>query len=180
VNALRAARQRAALYIDSGLSLEHHANSTLNSVGEQMTFYKGQRWKRTKRKKHTRAKGKVRTTAIVRNRLRALRIFLAEQGYQIYPVALWFRRSRHDFVAAPREHPNALLVVRPTVRQVIECVPYTSVKSNSRLKGYFDAKSATYGKVVWGRSLPAKNPAEDWRTYISRNCLRELHLFTNA
>lgn len=144
-----------------------------------MTFYKGQKFNRPKRKKHAYAKGSVRTTLKQRKELQAVRRELALMGYQIYPVALWFRRSQYDFLAVPRQHPNLLLLVRPTHRQKIQIMYYAFKGLYRYAKATFDARKDC-GKVLWGRQLPAKDKGNDWRLYISRRCLLELTLFTNS
>ena len=149
-------------------------------MGERVTFYKGQKWHRPKRKKHRRAEGAVKTDALQRKQLACIRRLLAEKGYQIFPVATWFRRNQHDFLAVPREHPNMLLLVRPASMRKNEILYYGYRGSYHHIKQHLDAHASTCGKMVWGRQLPAKDNANDWQTFVSRNCLRELRLFTNV
>lgn len=144
-----------------------------------MTFYKGQKWHREKRKKHWRAKGSIATDEGQRTRLAAIRVLLAEKGYQIYPVAMWFRRSKYDFLAVPRKSPNMLLLVRPTHRRASEILFYGFRGSYDAIEKYLDLHKKECGRMVWGRQLPAKDKANDWKTYVSRNCLLELALFTD-
>lgn len=145
-----------------------------------MTFYTGQKWHRAKRKKHRSAKGKIQTDVLQRKQLASIRKLLAEKGYQIYPVATWFRRSAHDFLAVPREHPNMLLLVRPGLRRKNEIRYYGYRGSYYHIKMYLDARASVCGNMVWGPQLPAKDKANDWQTFVSRNCLKELRLFTNT
>jgi len=145
-----------------------------------MTFYKGQKFKRPIRRKHKWAQGTIRTEPSQRKALLAIRKLLAGQGYQIYPVATWFRRSSHDFLAVPRQNPNRLLLIRPTHRRATEILYYAFRDSYHHIKTYLDAHEKECGKMVWGRQLPAKDPSCDWLTFVSRNCMRELVLFTNA
>jgi len=139
-----------------------------------MTFYKGQKFNRPSRKKHRRAKGSIRTTAPQRKALAQIRYFLALKGYQIFPVATWFRRSSHDFLAVPRQHANMLLLVRPTAHRWNEILYYGSRGSYFHIKVYLEAHAKECGRMVWGKQLPAKDEANDWKTFISRNCMYEL------
>lgn len=131
-----------------------------------------------KKKKH--GSPPVITNALQRERLGEIRLFLAEQGYQIYPVALWYRRSRHDFLAAPRQAPNMLLLVRPAQGRVIEVRYYGFLGSYERIRKALRHGRAAFGSIRWGRQLPAKDKRNDWRCYISRRCLLELQLFTDV
>ena len=145
-----------------------------------MTFYAGQKWDRPKHKKHRWAKGKVRTDLRLRTALHALRRLLAEKGYQIYPVATWFRRNPQDFLAVPKRHPNMLLLVRPTKRRAIEIMYYGYRGSYTTVEVLLEKHGKGLGKVIWGKQLPAKDLANDWILYVSRNCLRELRLLTDV
>lgn len=158
----------------------HHRARYGFQQGVVMTFYIGQKWHRKKRAKHGWAKGSIKTDALQRKQLASIRRLLAEKGYQIYPVATWFRRSVHDFLAVPREHPNMLLLVRPSSRRRNEILYYGYKGSYHHIKQYLDAHASTCGSMVWGRQLPAKDKANDWKAFVSRNCQRELRLFTNA
>lgn len=147
-----------------------------------MTFFKGQKIKRKKRKEHRSTKEVITTNKKYRVSLDAIRQLLAEQGYQIYPVATWFRRSKYDFVAVPRAYPQQLLVVRPAKRNATEFRYFTFANSYNRIRNYLDAHSDTCGRMVWGRQLPAgrKDKGDAWRLFVSRTCLLELKLFVDS
>lgn len=144
-----------------------------------MVFYKGQKWDRPKRQKHKRAKGSIRTDASQRKTLHAVRLLLAEKGFQIYPVATWFRRSSRDFVAVPKENPQQLLLVRPGQRRTIEFLSYTGI--DAWVRNYLEARSDANDRLVWEKKLlPVKDAAHGWETFISRNCKRELYTLTDV
>lgn len=142
-------------------------------------FFKGQKWKRLVREKHRMAKGKIVTSRKQREGLAAIKSELAHMGYQIFPVATQFRRTRHDFLAVPREYPNRLLLVRPTRGRANEVRYYAFLGSYAHAQNQLEAHKDTCGKMIWAGQLPSKDKSNDWRLYISRNCQLELSLFTN-
>lgn len=66
----------------------------------------------------------IRVTAQQRATLGKVKRELAESGYYIYPVAPFFRRNKHDFVAAQKDHPREFVVVRPTPKGLVSVVPF--------------------------------------------------------
>jgi hypothetical protein len=154
--------------IDEAAALGHHQPRTENGRSVMA------------RKNRKRRSPPVITSAKQRERLAAIRRFLAEEGYQIYPVALWYRRSRHDFLALPRQQPNVLLLVRPAHGRIIEVRYYAYRGSYARIREALRRRRAAFGPIRWGRQLPAKDLRNDWRRYIARQCRLELQLFTDA
>lgn len=148
--------------------------------GSVMTFYNGQKWPNRKRKKHKRAQGSVWTTPKQREALAEIRGCLAILGYQMYPVAKWFRRSQYDFVAVPRQNANMLLVVRPGHRHENELLCYGLESSYRHIRNYLDEHAHACGKMVWGKQLPAKDNANDWKLFVPRVYWGALKLFTDA
>ena len=121
--------------------------------------------------------GTVKTDPLQRKQLGMIRKLLAEKGYQIYPVATWFRRSVHDFVAVPPTQPGMLLLVRPASMRKNEILTYEVADRYYHTKTHLDRHADTCGKMVWGRPLPREGDANLWHTYVSRNCQREIQLF---
>jgi len=144
-----------------------------------VTFYKGQKWHRPKRSKHPRAKGNIRTSALQRQLLLAVRTCLIEKGYLTFPVAMWFRRSRLDFVAVPKQNPQRLLLVRPGRDRNIELLSYAGI--DLFLRVHLESEIPYKEKLVWDMDLlPGKLASEDWKLFISRRCLYELSVLADV
>jgi len=66
----------------------------------------------------------IEVTAQQRATLEKVKREFAENGYYIYPVAPFFRRNEHDFVAAQKDWPRQFLVVRPTPKGFVSVIPF--------------------------------------------------------
>ena len=122
----------------------------------------------------------IRTTLTQRRALEGIRIFVAEQGYRIFPVATWYRRHKLDFIAVPTNGSQQLLLIRPARTGVVEIRPYAYRVLYRNLRAKLVAHRKEFGRMHWRRQLPMLKKRGGWKSLISRNCRVELDLFTNS
>jgi hypothetical protein len=130
--------------------------------------------------RHLTAKG-IRITKGQQSTLVWLRRLYGENGFFIYPVATWYRRSRHDFIAYPKDDPNMLVIVRPTRQGKIELRSYVLSLQYTLLTKKIRARKEKPCHVIWGKQLPAlfHSYGTDWRWFFPRRYWQEIGISTS-
>jgi len=130
----------------------------------------------------------VQTTRAQRASLASIKKLLGEKGYLIFPVALWYRRHRDDFLAVPSYDRGAslrlaqkLLLVRPAKKGVVEIRPYAgrTLHFYTQARAALRAHKMECGKMRWCRPLPAKDEESDWKLFIPVTFQKQYELFVD-
>ncbi len=113
--------------------------------------------------------------------LRQLRIFFAERGYLIFPVAKARQYRADEFLAVPKTGVDRgkFLLVRPVPSGRIAIHPFMPRKGYSDDQRAFKAVGPMPARAYWGgRLLPSPKDAGErwWQEYIPEENREELGL----
>ncbi len=126
----------------------------------------------------------IQVTLVQQAQLQDLRRTCGENGYLIFPVADWYARCEADFLATPKNQPNSILIVRPTIPGAIEIRSYVKLETHHPLRTLVYGRKQKHTHVYWKRLwLPGNRPnpdhTSDWWRFIPDRYHDEVRMFTH-
>jgi hypothetical protein len=108
-----------------------------------------------------------------------LRVYLAEMGYRVFPVAPWYRRDESDFVAISNDGiMKHLFIVRAVPNGTVSVRPFSSSMRSSTIAEFVGTMNERFGTCasVWSKRFLPKTQFEgnpSWFPYLDEDSCRE-------